>query len=141
LAGAFSRPPAAGPLSNPGASDLGPFANAFPVATDGFAVVGIHAPTYGDREKVLSPETGAFTADAGPTVNDHPGGSPSPNLPLPAPGSPATGVADSGGQTFVPIVALLALLALVAPAATRRLGRASDFRAPIQFVCALERPG
>jgi hypothetical protein len=69
-------------------------------------------------------------------------GSPAPaDVPLPAPGSPATAVADSGGTSFVPIVALLALLALVAPAATRRLGKAPDFRAPSPFVCALERPG
>ncbi|HEU4737163.1 MAG TPA: hypothetical protein VFS48_09095, partial [Solirubrobacterales bacterium] len=79
----------------------------------------------------------------GVTIDRHrDGGGPAPsNVPLPAPESPATAVADSGGTSFVPIVALLALLALVAPAALRRLGRAADFRAPLPFVCALERPG
>jgi hypothetical protein len=137
----FSPSPSAGPLSNPGAIDLRPIADAYPVAADSFEVAGIRTSTPGDGEKVLSPETkSSFAGHAGQTIN-HPGGSPSPNLPLPAPESPATAVADSGGPTFVPIVALLALLALVAPAATRRLGGAPDFRAPTQFVCALERPG
>jgi hypothetical protein len=69
-------------------------------------------------------------------------GSPAPSdVPLPAPESPATAVPDSGGTSFVPIVALLALLALAASAAMRRFGKAADFRAPTSFVCALERPG
>jgi hypothetical protein len=73
---------------------------------------------------------------------DHDGNLAAPShTPLPAPESPATGVTGSGGTSFVPIAALLALLALVAPATTRRLGRAADFRMPTPFVCALERPG
>jgi hypothetical protein len=75
------------------------------------------------------------------TAAHHLQGPAAPNLPLPAPGSPASAVPDAGGPSFVPIVALLALLALVAPAALRRLGGAADFRAPVPFVCALERPG
>jgi hypothetical protein len=137
----LSGAPGAGPLPNPGAIDLGPFANAYPTGADNLEIAGIRTSAPRDGEKVLSPETRSpFAGHAGPAI-DRLGGSPSPNLPLPAPESPATAVADSGGPTFLPIVALLALLALVAPAATRRLGGAPGFRAPTQFVCALERPG
>lgn len=68
--------------------------------------------------------------------------SPAPvDVPLPAPGSPATSSSGPGGSSFVPLAALLALLALVPPATLRRLGRSAGFRAPTLFVCALERPG
>lgn len=60
--------------------------------------------------------------------------------PTPAPGS-TQAAAGSAGSTFIPIAALLALLALAAPATGRRLGKAADFRPPVPFVCALERPG
>jgi hypothetical protein len=60
--------------------------------------------------------------------------------PTPAPGS-TQAAAGSSGSTFIPLAALLALLALAAPATGRRLGKAADFRPPVPFVCALERPG
>jgi hypothetical protein len=62
-------------------------------------------------------------------------------LPLQAPMPPAGSFESHGGTFFIPLVALLALLALAAPATLRRLGREADFRPPIPFVCALERPG
>ena len=61
-------------------------------------------------------------------------------VPLPAPGSSEAATGFSG-TTFIPLVALLALLALAAPATGRRLREALDVRAPVPFVCALERPG
>jgi hypothetical protein len=64
-----------------------------------------------------------------------------PDFPLPSPSLPDAVGSGSGGAFFVPFAALLALLALVAPASTRRLRAAPDFRAPTPFVCALERPG
>lgn len=60
------------------------------------------------------------------------------NDPMPSPGAPEGAVSGLGGSSLVPIVALLAL---AAPAIFRRLGEGPDFRAPIPFVCALERPG
>jgi X-X-X-Leu-X-X-Gly heptad repeat protein len=60
--------------------------------------------------------------------------------PAHAPGS-TQAAAGSPATTFIPFVALLALLALAAPAIGRRLGEAPRFRAPVPFVCALERPG
>lgn len=61
--------------------------------------------------------------------------------PLEAPTPPAGSFEGSAGSFFIPLAALLALLALAAPATHRRLGRGADFRPPIPFVCALERPG
>jgi hypothetical protein len=55
--------------------------------------------------------------------------------------SPSDSVEGNGGISFIPLVALLALLALAALAILRRLGRGADFRPPVPFVCALERPG
>jgi hypothetical protein len=75
------------------------------------------------------------------TTTDSPGDPAPLNIPLPAPGSPGASAPGSGDAFFVPFAALLALLALVAPASMRRLREAPDFRAPIPFVCALERPG
>jgi hypothetical protein len=94
-----------------------------------------------DGDVARSPGGIASTgAPSGASIGHRAGATPL-NVPLPTPESPATAVADSGGTSFVPIVALLALLALVAPAATRRLGKAPDFRVPTPFTCALERPG
>jgi len=60
-------------------------------------------------------------------------------MPAPVPSGAAAG---STGSFFVPFAALLlALLALAASAILRRLGEVPDFRPPIPFVCALERPG
>lgn len=82
----------------------------------------------------------ALTTDT--NRDNRPAGGHTPShLPPPAPDSPATAVASSGGTSFVPLAALLALLALAAPATLRRLGRAPDFQVPTRFVCALERPG
>jgi hypothetical protein len=63
------------------------------------------------------------------------------DAPPPSPNSPAAIAPGSGDAFFVPFAALLALLALVAPASRRRLREAPEFRPPIPFVCALERPG
>jgi hypothetical protein len=76
-----------------------------------------------------------FGSDGGRFSHDSPFNHPSP--PLDAPGA----APGSGGSFFVPLAALLALLALVAPATFRRLGAVPEFRPPIPFVCALERPG
>lgn len=96
-----------------------------------------------DAEAVRQPAGGVANAVA-PTGagGGRPAGGPAPSdLPAPAPESPASAPAGSGGTSFVPIAALLALLALAPPATLRRLGRAPDFQVPTRFVCALERPG
>jgi len=88
----------------------------------------------GEAQLAKAPAAGALLARGA--------GDPAPSdIPPPAPGSPGAVASGSGGPIFVPIAALLALLALAAPAVLRRLGRAPDFRPPIPFVCALERPG
>jgi MYXO-CTERM domain-containing protein len=88
----------------------------------------------------LSPSMKILAAATGP--GDRGLGNPAPpDLPPPAPQSPATAEGDAGGPSSVPVVALLALLALAAPAARRRLGEVAAFRPPTPFVCALERPG
>jgi hypothetical protein len=61
--------------------------------------------------------------------------------PPPFPTLPQTAASGLGSSSFVPIVALLALLALVVPAILRRLREVPSFRAPLLFVCVLERPG
>lgn len=80
------------------------------------------------------------TAIAGPG-DRRLGDSAPPDLPPPAPQSPAIAVGDADGPSSVTVVALLALLALAAPAARRRLGEVAAFPPPTPFVCALERPG
>jgi MYXO-CTERM domain-containing protein len=123
-----------------GGSRSGPLTDVYPTQPGDAEIAGIRASSSSHRESALSL---AGAPDATPAdTSAHHGGSPAPTeVPLPAPSSPATAVPDSGGPSFVPIVALLALLALVASAALRRLGRAADFRAPNPFICALERPG
>jgi hypothetical protein len=91
-------------------------------------------------ERTLLAAAGSTRPSSSGTTLGH-GGPPGPaplDAPLPAPGAIAPGMGES---SFVPFAGLLALLALVAPASMRRLREAADFRAPIPFVCALERPG
>lgn len=66
---------------------------------------------------------------------------PSPSEPPPPPFQAPGTAAGPGASFFVPFAALLALLALAAPATFRRRREVPEFLAPIQFVCALERPG
>jgi hypothetical protein len=141
----FPNVPPAGLFSNRGAIapelSLGEYLDL--AATGGLEIGRIDLSELTDRGATRSPAVGALHAAAltSSTIK-HLGGSPTPSeTPSPAPESPANAVPDSGGTSFVPIVALLALLALVAPATPRRLGKAADFRAPTPFVCALERPG
>lgn len=63
------------------------------------------------------------------------------NVPSPSPTLPDAIASGLGSSSFVPVVALLALLALVVPAIFRRLREVPGFRAPLPFVCVLERPG
>lgn len=77
----------------------------------------------------------------GDTESTAPAERPSGPSPLEAPSSPAGSSEGQAGTSFIPLVALLALLALAALATRRRLGRGADFRPPVPFVCALERPG
>jgi hypothetical protein len=144
-----------GPFNFPGSLQTSFFSQWSPIVSPGyateyltlskFASVGTAGPALqhlGRQGRVLlaaaSSSVGATLASAAA----HGPGSPAPmNIPLPAPGSPGVIAPSSGDTFFVPFAALLALLALVAPASTRRLREAPDFRAPTPFVCALERPG
>jgi hypothetical protein len=105
------------------------------IAASGSSFLGRGTPGMGQGETALQWRRDGESF--GPSPVDQPGDP----LPLQAPMPPAGSVEGHGGTSFIPIVALLALLALVAPTTLRRLGREADFRPPIPFVCALERPG
>jgi hypothetical protein len=134
--------PRAGLFSNQGAigPELPPSVYLTEITRFQISELSLSKPS--DRETAHSPLASPSNTEALTSSAIDRGGRPTPlDVPLPTPESPATAVADSGGPSFVPIVALLALLALVAPTAIRRLGKVADFRAPIPFVCALECPG
>lgn len=139
----FPDPRRAGLFSSSGAIAPELSLGGYLAVTGGLEIGRIDLSELADRgaarlPALSTPHAAALTSS---TVK-HLGGSPTPSqAPSPAPESPANAVPDSGGTSFVPIVALLALLALVAPATLRRLGKGWDFHAPTPFVCALERPG
>jgi len=135
----FPELPEAGLFSNRGAAAPALFPGGYLAVAGKFEIGETPLWKSGGRSAARLPA--ASTAELAGTTIDHGRSSVPSDLPLPAPESPATAVADAGGPSFVPIAALLALLALVAPAALRRLGRAADFRSPNPFICALERPG
>jgi hypothetical protein len=135
----FSKLPDAGMFSNRGAVAPALFPGGHRAVAGKFEIGGSPLSKFGGRDAARLP-AGSTAEPAGTTVEHV--GSPAPSdFPLPVPESPVTAVADSGGTSFVPIVALLALLALAAPAASRRFGKALEFHAPTPFICALERPG
>jgi hypothetical protein len=150
---AGGQPAANGTTTFTQSPNLGLLSSRNPIALE--LVPGVYLPTIAgskanralpakrsDGEAARSSTGGVANTDTPSDATAVNRASPTPSdVPPPAPESPATAVADSGGTSFVPIAALLALLALVAPAATRRLGKAPDFRAPTPFTCALERPG
>jgi hypothetical protein len=150
---AGGQPAAHGTTTFTQSPNLGLLSSRNPIAPE--LVPGVYLPTIAESKasRALPPKRSdsevARSSTEGIANTDTPSNatavnraSPTPlNVPLPAPESPAIAVADSGGTSFIPIAALLALLALVAPAVTRRLGKAPDFRAPTPFTCALERPG
>lgn len=136
----FPKFPDAGSFSNRGAVAPAPRPGGYQGVAGKFATGGTPLSKSGGWDAARL-QAASAAGPAGAAI-DHVRRPAAPSdFPLPVPGSPASAVADSGGTSFVPIVALLALLALAAPATLRRIGKAPGFRAPNPFVCALERPG
>jgi hypothetical protein len=103
-------------------------------------------PATGGSSRALAHLTGNSLGAAGGSLGNAGGRSMGPipsggNDSVPSPSSSQPVASGVGGSSFVPIVALLALLALAAAAILRRLGEGPALRAPLPFVCALERPG
>jgi hypothetical protein len=112
------------------------------IAASGSSSLGRGTTSLGRGTKgIARGETASQWRRDGESFGSRPVDQPDGPLPLQAPMPPAGSAEGHGGTSFIPLVALLALLALVAPTTLRGRGREADFRPPVPFVCALERPG